>query len=212
MPSYGRKIDRELKRCAADMVSDCSLTAARVDQLGGNPAGVGRNDYVNPNYKDKISIEPGGKVLISLKCVLTGNKARAKAALKNIKRVYGTQNVEVNFIPTPGGTKTHDLRIHGATLAEFATNLKACDCESMLRIGGWGPSYKNKKWGDTLLVNPYTHRIYWKHTDAHEFGHKLGLRHRTDLGIMDYWDEELYRRDPRKFLPSDRDRIIQLYG
>lgn len=211
MPSYGRKIDVELKRCASDMVSDCSLTAARVDQLDGNPAGTNKPDYINPYYKDKIAFEAGGKIVISLKCIFTGNKSRAKTAMRNIKKVYSKQNIQINFIPTPGGTHQHDLRIHGASLADFAVGLKACDCQSMLKIGGWGPSYKNPKWGDALLVNPFTHRIYWENSDAHEFGHKLGLRHRTNLGIMDYWNEKKHRRDPRKLLPSDKERIVRLY-
>lgn len=81
----------------------------------------------------------------------------------------------------------------------------------MLNIGGWAPSYEYYKWGDTLLLNPYTPIFYWEMTDAHELGHKLGLSHRSDLGMMDYWNEKIYKRDPRKFLPSDKARIAALY-
>jgi hypothetical protein len=208
---FSSKINKELRQCASDMVSDCGLTAARIDALDGNPAGTGRADYVNPHYKGKITFQADGKIAISLTYILTGNKSRAKAAIKNIRSVYATQNILVNFIPNPGGSQKHDLRLHGASLGDFASGLKACDCQSMLKIGGWAPSYKNPKWGDTLLVNPHTHRIYWKNSDAHEFGHKLGLRHRSDLGIMDYWNEKKYRRDPRKLQASDKDRIARLY-
>jgi hypothetical protein len=46
-------------------------------------------------------------------------------------------------------------------------------------------------------------------TDAHEFGHKLGLKHRSNQGMMDYADPD--SPDRRKFLPSERQRIIDLY-
>lgn len=39
--------------------------------------------------------------------------------------------------------------------------------------------------------------------------HKLGLKHRRDGGIMDYADPN--KPDRRKFLPSERERIINLY-
>ncbi len=208
MPQYSRAISKELKQCAMDLVSDCGLTTNRIKSLEGNPAGITKVDYVNPNYKGKIMVS-GDNINIRLNYIMTGNIARAQETVKNIKAVYATQNIIVEFIPNPGH---YDLRIHGASLSDFANGLRACECKGMLRIGGWGPSYKNKKWGDALLVNPHVHRIYWRISDAHEFGHKLGLQHRTNLGIMDYWDEEQYRRDPRKFLASEKSRIAKLYG
>ena len=205
MSKIKRLIRKELQQCKADIVSDCGLTVRNIKNLQGKPAGTHRQDHANPNYKGKVKTQ-GDKIVVSLKIMLTGNKERAKAAIKNIQKVYATQNILVNFTLSQS---EFDLRIHGATLIELAQGLKACDCKGMLMIGGWGPSYKNHKWGNALLINP---RSYWENVDAHEFGHKLGLRHRNNLGIMDYWDQQLYRRDPRKFLPSEKARIQALYN
>ncbi len=208
MGNYGKTIRRELRQCASTMTSDCGLTAKDIENRIGNPAGTKKPDVVNPIYRGKVFLN-GEKLIIKLKVKLTGHESRAKAAVKNIVKVYATQKVIVEFSLV---SKDYDLRIHGATLGELAVGVKSCSCEAMLNIGGWGPSYKHHKWGDTLLVNPYSLREYWKNTDAHEFGHKLGLQHRTNLGLMDYWNETKYpRRDPRKFLSSERDRIIKLY-
>lgn len=76
-------------------------------------------------------------------------------------------------------------------------------------IGGWAPSHKHLKWGKALLVNPIVHKDYWKLSDAHEFGHKLGLKHRRDGGLLDYPPED--GRDKRKFKSSDKQRITALY-
>ncbi|MBL4706589.1 MAG: matrixin family metalloprotease [Flavobacteriales bacterium] len=61
-----------------------------------------------------------------------------------------------------------------------------------------------------MLVNPYVNKKTWKLTDAHEFGHKLGLRHREDHGIMDY-PPEPPKRDTRRVLLNDRKRLEALY-
>jgi hypothetical protein len=87
--------------------------------------------------------------------------------------------------------------------------LKLCTCEAGLYIGGWGPLPSHHKWGNALLVGSTTPRSSWKMADAHEFGHKLGLKHRSNQGMMDYADPD--SPDRRKFLPSERQRIIDLY-
>lgn len=203
----GDRLRRELKSCAANLVSDCGLRTTDINSLEGNPAGTSKSDYVNPNYVGKIS-ERKDEIHINLTYSLSGSTSRAKAAVKNIQSVFKTQKVIVNFVENQ---QRYDLLIHGATIGDLATGLKACECNDMLRIGGWGPHHTHFKWGNALLVNPHSHRSYWKMSDAHEFGHKLGLRHRQDMGIMAYWNERTHRSDPRKFLPSDRARIVNLY-
>lgn len=208
MPRYDKAIRGQLRQCASTTVSDCGLTVSAINGRKGNPAGTTRQDIVTPAYRGKVKMS-GDKILIDLKLQLTGHMRRAKSAIAHIKKMYATQNVIVNFTMVSQG---HDLRIHGATLAELAIGLKSCTCEGMLNIGGWAPSYKHFKWGDALLLNPYVPRDYWKMSDAHEFGHKLGLMHRENLGMMDYWNEDDYpRRDPRKSLPSEKARIARLY-
>lgn len=207
MENYSKTVKQEIKACVANIVSDCGLKSSDIDKLEGNPAGTDKKDFINPSYVGKITVKDD-KVFIGLTYALSGNMGRAKAALKNIPAVFKSQKVIVEF--TENKDK-YDLRIHGASLGDLADGLKSCTCEDMLRIGGWGPHYSHYKWGNVLLVNPHVHQDYWKISDAHEFGHKLGLRHRNDNGIMSYWDEQKHRKDPRKFLPSDRARILALY-
>jgi hypothetical protein len=208
MDNYSRTIKREIEACVANKISDCGLTNKDIEGLVGNPAGTAAKDFVNPAYVGKISVKDD-KVFIRLAYCLTGHQSRAKAALKNISAVFKAQKIIIEF--TENKDK-YDLRIHGASLGDLAEGLKSCTCDGMLQIGGWGPHYSHYKWGNALLVNPHVHQSYWKMSDAHEFGHKLGLRHRNDRGIMSYWDEEKYRRDPRRILPSDRARIVGLYA
>lgn len=196
---------QELKVCKSEELANCTISAAQVNALQGNPAGVGRPDVANPYYKGKVTYS-GGKLTINLNYILTGNIIRADAALKNIVDVYAKASIAINF--TANATRP-DLRIHGANLTELAQGVGLCDCNSALLIGGWAPNPDHVKWGNALLVNPHSTRKTWKMSDAHEFGHKLGLKHRSDLGLMDYPPKTAI--DRRNFLPSDRQRIIDLY-
>ncbi len=205
MTTYNRAMTKALKQCSTDGIAVCSLTLGDIQSRIGNPAGVGKQDEINPHYKGKIK-KNGDKLEINLSYLMTGNIARVKAAVENIQKVYATQKVIINFTPKVQG---YDLRIHGASLGEMVAALGLCDCEAALYIGGWGPSYKHATWGKALLVNPVSPKSTWRITDAHEFGHKLGLKHREDLGIMDYPPKT--GRDRRKFIESDRKRIANLY-
>lgn len=200
-----RKIEKELRACRTQDISDCGITANTINKLESNPAGTNKNDVKNPGYQGKIDFKLGN-VEINLRYVLTGNIKRAEVVTKNIANIFGKGGIKVNF---QQDHNDFDLRIHGATLSELAEGLKLCDCESALKIGGWGPSYKHLKWGKALLVNPYSPRGTWKMSDAHEFGHKLGLKHRINQGIMDYPPKRGF--DQRKLNESDKQRIIYLY-
>ncbi|AQT59048.1 hypothetical protein [Cellvibrio sp. PSBB023] len=195
----------EMRMCKSSLPANCQLSLEQVENLQGNPSGVGKPDVANPNYVGKVRYV-GGKLSINLSYVLTGNISRADAALANIRKVYGDAGIEVNLAPS---SRKFDLRIHGATLAELAQGLSLCDCKSALYIGGWAPNPRHPIWGNALLVNPHSDRRDWRISDAHEFGHKLGLKHRTDVGIMDYPPKTAV--DMRKFKPSDKQRIIDLY-
>jgi len=205
MSSIEKLKKAELKQCQAYKVTDCGLTLEKVKALESNPAGTSKGDELNPDYKGKVIIN-GDKLVINLNYVLTGNIDRAKAGLKNITDIYAAAMVTINFSPNPA---KFDLRIHGATLAEFAQGLKLCDCDAALLVGGWAPSPKHYKWGKALLLNSTTPKSEWPLVDAHEFGHKLGLKHRTDLGIMDYPPKKGI--DRRKVTESDKKRIMDLY-
>lgn len=205
MSQFDRKQKKALRSCRTQEISSCGLTLDKIKSLIGKPAGVDKKDEINPDYKGKVSVK-GDKIVITLKYVLTGNVDRARAALKNIVDVYAKGGVTVEFT---ANAANHDLRIHGASLVELTQGLKLCDCEAALYIGGWAPSYKHYKWSKSLLVNPVVHKDYWKLSDAHEFGHKLGLKHREDGGFMDYPPKK--GRDRRKFSPNDKKRIAVLY-
>jgi len=196
---------QELKLCQSEDLSGCTVSAQRVKALAGNPAGISKVDVANPYYKGKV-VYQHGKLTITLTYVLTGNIARADAAIKNIKAMYAKANIVVNLAPN---SSKFDIRIHGANLSELAQGVGLCDCKSALYIGGWAPHPQHVKWGNALLVNPHSPLRTWKMSDAHEFGHKLGLKHRDDNGLMDY--PEPGKPDRRKFTPADRQRIIDLY-
>lgn len=182
MDIYFTSEKKDLKSCRTEEISDCGLTLKAVQGLVGKPAGTDKGDKVNPLYKSKIKVV-GGKLTIALTYILTGHIERAEACLHNIKTLYTNAGINISFQPS---SSQFDLRIHGANLSEFTQGLKLCDCEAARYIGGWGPSYKHHKWGNALLVNPHPPKKTWALSDAHEFGHKLGLKHRTDGGIMDY--------------------------
>lgn len=196
---------QELKACKSEELSKCNISAAQIDALRGNPAGVGKPDVANPHYKGKVTYT-GGKLTINLNYILSGNIARAEAALKNIKSMYTKANIVINLTANPSKP---DIRIHGATLTELAQGVGLCDCKSALYLGGWAPNPTHVRWGNAILVNPHSPFQTWKMSDAHEFGHKLGMKHRNDFGLMDYPEPGV--RDIRKFKPSDRQRIIDLY-
>lgn len=205
MDSLSRLQRQEVRACKTQTISDCGLTSKQLKGLVGNPAGTDKADMTNPNYKEKI-VYKNGKLHINLSYILTGNIARAEVGLKNIREIYGNGGVIVNLTPNPA---RFDIRLHGATLTEIVQGLKICTCVDGLMIGGWAPSPKHYKWGDALLLASTTPIASWKMTDAHEFGHKLGLKHRTDMGMMDYADPN--KPDRRKFLANDLQRIVNLY-
>ncbi len=159
----------------------------------------------NPDYKGKVFFF-NGKLHINLNYILTGNISRAEIGLKNIKQVFSDGGVIANFKPSP---TLVDLRIHGAALVEITQGLKLCTCDAGLYIGGWAPAPDHSQWGNTLLLGSTPAKNSWKMTDAHEFGHKLGLKHRTDGGMMDYAHPG--KPDRRKFTANDCLRIINLY-
>ncbi len=205
MDTYFTNERTDLKHCNAQSISDCGLTQKGVENLAGNPAGTSVKDEKNPHYHGKVQVK-NGKVQISMTYVLTGHLERAKAGLNNIHTMYRNAGFEMSFTPS---VQKPDLRIHGTNLAELAQGLKLCDCETALMIGGWAPSYKHFKWGNAVLLNPHSPKNTWAMTDAHEFAHKLGLKHRIDGGITDYPPKR--GRDFRKFIESDKKRIIALY-
>ncbi|HTF85088.1 MAG TPA: hypothetical protein VL987_10960 [Cellvibrio sp.] len=206
MNSMSRAHRQDLKTCKTETISNCGLTVAQLENLVGKPAGTTKPDTANPAFKNKV-VFSNGKLTINLAYILTGNIYRAETGLKNIKEVYAKAGITINFAPN---ASKFDIRIHGATLAEIVQGLKLCSCEAGLYIGGWAPAPTHYKWGNALLLGSTPPRSTWKLTDAHEFGHKLGLKHRSDLGIMDY-PPKPGKRDRRKFTASDRQRIIDLY-
>lgn len=205
MNSLSHVQKQELRTCKTETITNCGLTAAQLELRVGNPAGTDKPDIANPHYKGKV-VYLNGKLHINLNYVLTGNIQRAEIGLKNIKEIFAGGGVIINF--KPNLTKV-DIRIHGAALAEITQGLKLCTCEAGLFIGGWAPAPDHYQWGNALLLGSTPAKNSWKMTDAHEFGHKLGLKHRTDGGMMDYAHPD--KPDRRKFTANDCFRIINLY-
>ena len=204
MGSYFDSERKDLKQCKTETISDCGLSLKDVKGLVGKPAGVGRRDAKNPHYVDKVVVK-GGRIHFNFSYLLTGNIGRAQGALRNIESLYSQAGAIVNFKPSV----TPDIRIHGANFTELMQGLKLCDCKAARYIGGWAPHYKHHKWSNALLLNPHLPSKDWPLVDAHEFGHKLGLRHKVDGGIMDYPPKK--GRDRRRIIASDIKRIADLY-
>ena len=193
----------ELRACKKQVVSECQLKD--LQKLVNNPAGTDKADVPNPNYKGKVVVK-AGVIHINLSYVLTGNIARAEVGLKDLRTFFRENGIVANFAASAGKA---DLRIHGASLSDIVQGLKICTCEEGLYIGGWAPNPNHPTWGNALLLSVTSPRKAWKIETVHEFFHKLGLKHRRDGGIMDYADPN--KPDRRKFLPSERQRIIELY-
>jgi len=197
---------RELQQCSGSASSSC-LSIDRVKSLTGNPAGTSNADSANENYRGKVIIGEDGGVEINLGIAYSGNTKRARESAKNIRKAYGKAGVTVNFNVISDASKA-DLIIRGASLQDYVSAGLVCDCSTALLIGGWAPSDNNKYFPRNLLsttVNSGNHLI----SDAHEFGHKLGLEHRNS-GIMSYAPNE--GPDRRQVTSGDVDRIRGLYG
>lgn len=193
----------EVKACRQIAQNDCQLKD--LQKLVNNPAGTDKADTPNPLYKGKVTIK-ARVIHINLGYVLTGNITRAQIGLNDLRSFFKSNGIVANFVASPGKP---DLRIHGASLTDIVQGLKICSCEEGLYIGGWAPAPNHPTWGNALLLSSTSPRSGWRIETVHEFFHKLGLKHRRDGGIMDYADPN--KPDRRKFLPSERDRIINLY-
>ncbi len=193
----------EVRECKRQPVSACQLKD--LQKLVNNPAGTDKPDVVNPYYRGKVTIR-AGVIHINLTYVLTGNINRADIGLKDLRSFFRDHGIVASFTANP---IKPDLRIHGASLTDIVIGLKICTCEEGLYIGGWAPNPDHPTWGNALLLSSTSPRSSWKIETVHEFFHKLGLKHRRLGGIMDYIDPN--KPDRRKFLPSERQRIIDLY-
>jgi len=193
----------ELKQCNRKPITACELSD--LQKLVNNPAGTARPDVKNSSYPGKVNVR-AGLIHINLSFVLTGNINRAEIGLNDLRAFFKENGITANFSPSPSKP---DLRIHGANLTEIVHGLKICTCEEGLLIGGWAPNPTHPTWGNALLLSTTSPRAAWKIETGHEFFHKLGLKHRRLGGIMDYVDPN--KPDRRKFLPSERQRIIDLY-
>ena len=206
MSSYFDSERKDLKQCKSETISECGLKLQEVKALVGKPAGVGRQDAINAKYKGKVYVK-GGRLFFDLSYLLTGHIGRAEAGLQNIRSLYSSAGATLTFTPS---VQSPDLRIHGTSFTELMQGLRLCDCEAARYIGGWAPHYKHPQWSNALLLNPHLPTREWPLVDAHEFGHKLGLKHKVDGGIMDYPPKR--GRDNRKITASDINRIIKLYS
>lgn len=193
----------EVKACKQQAVSECQLKD--LQKLVNNPAGTSKADVANPHYEGKVTVK-AGVIHVNLSYTLTGNISRAEVGLKDLKSFCKSNGIVATFTPSAGKP---DLRIHGASLSDIVLGLKICSCEEGLYIGGWAPSPDHPTWGNALLLSSTSPRSAWRIETVHEFFHKLGLKHRRDGGIMDYADPN--KADRRKFLASERQRIIDLY-
>ena len=205
MAGYFDSERKDLKQCKTETISDCGLKLKEVKSLIGNPAGIGRQDQKNPKYHGKVSVK-NGVLHFNLSYLLTGHIDRAKAGLNNIIQMFSKAGVIVSFTPT---VRNPDRRIHGANFAKLVEGLKLCDCDAARYIGGWAPHHTHYKWPNALLLNPHLPEKDWPNVDAHEFGHKLGLKHKVDGGIMDYPPKR--GKDRRTITASDINRIKALY-
>jgi RHS repeat-associated protein len=147
-------------------------------------------DYLGKN----VFVLPNGKIVINLTITYTGNQGRAEKAANNIVTVFRKAGIAVNLLKSGSGTP--DLVIHGASLADIVAAGLACTCSGAANIGGYG------RFNDNILgVNVYSNQNI-RLNDAHEFAHKLGLRHRPN-GITSTPAEPI--------TPNDIDRIRDLY-
>lgn len=203
MVELSRVQKTELRNCKQTPITSCQVQD--LSKYVNNPSGTDKADVANPFYKGKVIVK-NAVLHINLSYTLTGNVTRAEIALKDLRAFFKKTDVVLNFTQATGNP---DLRIHGATLTELVQGVKVCSCEDGLMLGGWAPSPQHQTWGNALLLSATTPRRAWKLETVHEFGHKLGLKHRRDGGIMDYAHPD--KPDRRKWLPSDRARIMALY-
>jgi hypothetical protein len=209
--SSSNSLKSAIKACNA-AVSSGSITPQsgcindkKIGQLQQHGPNYSSPDAINQDYVGKVTVKPDGSVEINLTTEYTGDLKTAQAAGRYIKKEYGKAGVMVNLTPASPGAKP-DLVIHGASLEDFVAAGVACSCNGAANLGGWGPRYNTSKtqYSNQLLVNGFDPNP--SRAAAHEFGHKMGLSHRSG-GIMDYPDQ-----NQGPVSPSDVNRIRNLYG
>ena len=196
----------QLQKCRAADIDPCGgLSKSQVDKHRGNPAGTGKADRASPLLKDNVTVNEDGSIDISVNYYGKGDRKRVREAVINIRKAYAKQDINISFSKV-GSEAEAEVVIFAATLTDMVKACLARTCEAAIGIGGSG-SFSGKQ----LLLNTVANGDNYL-TDAHEFRHNLGLRHRTDGGIMDYPPISPNKRDNREVTISDRNRIRSLYG
>lgn len=179
------------------------ISSSQVDQIRGNPAGTNKKDDASTSTIQDVQLNDDGSIDINVSFFAKGDVKRVEKGIFNIRKAWKKQDVRVNFTETDMEANA-DIVVQGASLEDMVRSCLTQTCDAAMNIGGYAP-YSGK----LLLLNTFDNTRTTL-IDAHEFGHKLGLRHRKDKGIMDYPPKN-GGPDFRKVRPSDAQRIRSMH-
>jgi hypothetical protein len=180
-----KEIEKLRTGCAGFAPADRCVTNERLFGIveTGVAAGTnntGSSDEMNPSIMGDISFnEKGGMVLTRVYRYENISPVQMKQQEQSIEKTWSVNKGAVELRQATEGEQV-DLTFHGTTSREMADKVKLCDCMAGSFIGGINPP-KEK---DDIYINLETPFKSGKTAD-HEFGHHLGLSHRS-CGIMDY--------------------------
>jgi RHS repeat-associated protein len=146
--------------------------AAGTDDSGGG-------DSANPEVKGRIGFnESGGMILSETYSYTNISDQQAKNFAERVESAWGRHGGDVNLRRADEGEKPY-LTINGISNRQMAINLNLCSCMAAAFVGA-------HRYGIGVInINLSTPFPQEANMPEHEFGHDLGLKHRSN-GVMSY--------------------------
>jgi hypothetical protein len=146
--------------------------AAGTDDSGGG-------DVANPKLVGRLDFNENGGMALSETYSYKGiSDQAAKSFESRVESAWSSHGGNVD-LRRAGEGETPDLMLSGITNRQMAENLNLCSCMAAAFVGAHSQS------SGVININMGTPLPQHITMPEHEFGHDLGLKHRSD-GVMSY--------------------------